>query len=165
MTRDRIHPGRPATHRAVRGLAAAVVASAALAGCANSSAPLSFLNDEQVTQRAQLHRYPVFVTAVDGRSTGFRPVPISPGQHLVTMDAPPVGGLTQPVQKTIPMTIEPCTRYYLAAQRDSALTQDWHLVIEDQLPVGGCNPDEERRKALTDATSPHSTLASPVVAR
>jgi hypothetical protein len=141
-------------------LAVAAATLAVLAGC--GTAPLSFLNDRQVYYKAELHRYPVFVEAVDGVSTAFRPVPIAPGEHLVRFDAPAVAGFSQPVEKTFPMNIAPCTRYYVAAQRSSAFNQDWNLVIEQTWPVAGCDPDKEWAKAKTASTAP--SAAAPVAA-
>lgn len=131
--------------RTGRVIAAAATVVATLAGC--STAPLSFLNDRQVYHRTVLNRYPVRVVAIDGTYTAFRPVPIAPGTHVLTIDAFPVAGFSQPVQKRYPMTIEPCTRYYIAAQRQTALSQDWELVVEQTWPVAGCDPQREREKA------------------
>lgn len=153
---------RGAARVAAAGLMAAALA-AALAGCA--AAPLSFLNDRQVYYRAVINRYPVLVVAVDGSYTAFRPVPIAPGPHLLTIDALPVAGFSVPVQKRYPITIAPCTRYYLAAQRTSPLTQDWELVVEETWPVAGCDPATELEKAKTAAISGRSAPASSVLDR
>ncbi len=138
-------------------LGAAVIA-ALLAGC--TTAPLSFINDRQVYYRAVLNRYPVRVVAIDGSYQSFRPVPIAPGEHLLTLDALPVAGFTVPIQKFYPMSIAPCTRYYIAAQRTSPLTQDWNLVVEETWPVAGCDPAKELEKAKTAAISGAPSPAS-----
>jgi hypothetical protein len=140
MTRNTL----PSAFHAPR-LVAAAVAAAALVGC--TTAPLSFINDRQVYHKTVLNRYPVLLAAVDGKSTAFRPVPIAPGEHLLTLDATPVAGFSQSVQKVYPMTIAPCTRYYIAAQRTSPLIQDWSLVVEETWPVAGCDPAKELEKA------------------
>ncbi len=141
---------RPTPARALR-LATVGLAAAVLAGC--GTAPLSYLYDRQVYYRAELHRYPLLVEQVDGASTTFRPLPITAGDHLVTFSAAPVGGFSQPVTKTYPMAIAPCTRYYVAAQRDSALDQDWHLVVEQTFSVAGCDPAKELAKAREAAAA------------
>lgn len=154
---------RRTANQFVRPLAAAAIV-ATLAGCA--AAPLSFINDRQVYHRAVLNRYPVQVVAVDGSYTAFRPVPIAPGAHLLTIDAFPVAGFSQPVQKQYPMTIAPCTRYYIAAQRQTPLTQDWEMVVEETWPVAGCDPAKELEKAKTAAISgiPAATSSAIVTA-
>ena len=129
----------------------AAAAMVALAGC--SSAPLSYLNDGYVYHRAVLNRFPVRVVAVDGNYTAFRPVPVAPGVHNLLIAAAPVAGFRVPLEKTYPMNIEPCTRYYVAAQRTSPLLQDWELVVEESYPVAGCNPAQEVEKAKTAAIS------------
>jgi hypothetical protein len=136
-----------------------VAAATLLAAC--GTAPLSYLNDRQVNDRAQLHRFPVLVTQIDGKGTTFEPVPIAPGVHQVVMEAPPVAGFTLPVRKVYPMTIEPCTRYYIAAQRAAKFTQDWDLVIEVTYPVAGCDPAKELQKAgIASSGAPSSVLAT-----
>jgi hypothetical protein len=132
-----------------------------LAGC--DTAPLSFINDRQVYYRANLNRYPVFVTSVDGTSSVFHPLPITTGNHQVTFDATPVAGFTEPPQKTFAMTIEPCTRYYVAAQRTSPLLQDWELVVERTLPVAGCDPQREREKAQKEVAAGRQPPLSSVI--
>ncbi len=131
--------------------AACAAAFLALAGCA--AAPLSYLNDGQVYHRAVLNRFPLRVVAVDGQYTAFRPVPIAPGLHSVVLAAVPVAGFHVPVEKVYPMTIAPCTRYYVAAQRRSPLLQDWDLVVEETYPVAGCDPAQELEKAKIAAIS------------
>lgn len=136
--------------------APALLSAAALAGC--SSAPLSFINDGSVYHRQVLNRFPVRVVAVDGTYTAFQPVPISPGTHSLLIAAAPVAGFHMPREKTYSMTIAPCTRYYIAAQRKSPLLQDWDLVVEDSYPVAGCNPATELQKAKALANSAAAPL-------
>lgn len=138
-----------AVHLVRLGSAAAILA--ALGAC--TTAPLSFINDRQVYYKTVLNRYPVRIVAIDGSYQTFRPVPIAPGPHLLTIDAVPVAGFSVPVQKIYPMTIAPCTRYYVAAQRTSPLTQDWSLVVEETWPVAGCDPAKEIEKAKVATSS------------
>lgn len=140
---------------------AAALAVATLAGCA--STPSSYLYDNQVYYRAVRDRYPLSILAIDGSSPAFKPAPIAPGEHTLRLDATAVGGFSERVAKTYPITIEPCTRYYLAAQRQSQLSQDWELVIERTFPVGGCDADTERAKARTTAISGLPSPATSVV--
>ncbi len=137
------------------------LAVATLAGC--GSAPLSYVYDNQVYYRAIRDRYPVSILAIDGSSPAFRPVPITPGEHVMRLDAAAVGGFSERVTKNYPFTVEPCTRYYIAAQRETALSQDWQLVVERTFPVGGCDADAERAKAETAAISGLPLPASSVV--
>ncbi len=151
---DRVTPRRPR----VLSLAAATAAVATLAAC--TTTPLSYIDDRRVLQRNVLYRYPVRVVAIDGASQTFRPVPISPGDHRLTIDAPPVAGFALPIQKIYPMTIAPCTRYYVAAQRTGPFVQDWDLVLEDTWPVAGCDPAKELEKAKIATTSDAPTASA-----
>jgi len=117
-----------------------------LAGCA-TTAPLSQLDDGQVYYRAQLNRYPVYVTSIDGKGNLQRNPPIDAGTHNVSFVARPVSGFRIPVEKTYAMRIEPCTRYYVAAHRDNSIAQNWDLVVEKSEPVGGCDPAREWQKS------------------
>ena len=165
----------PSPVRRLVGLGSAALVVATLVAC--TSSPLSYLNDRQVYYKAVLNRYPVRVVAIDGSYQAFDPVPIAPGEHLLTIDALPVAGFSQPIQKQYPMTIAPCTRYYIAAQRTSPLTQDWNLVVEETWPVAGCDPAKELQKAkiaggsgafvssAIESRATASTAASPQVLR
>ena len=146
------------------GSGRAALASSALLLAACASAPLSFFNDGYVYYRAQLNRFPLIVIAVDGSSSLQRPLPVSPGLHEVKLAAVPVAGFRIPLEKTYPITVAPCTRYYLAAQRASPLLQDWDLVVEYTEPVSGCDPAREIEKARTMAISGAPTAASSSIA-
>jgi hypothetical protein len=136
----------------MKRILAASVLAAGLCGC--STAPLSFVVDRGVLDRTDIHRVPVRLVAVDGASVAFAREPISPGQHQMTFDIAPVPGFHSPGEKTYPMAILPCSYYYVAADRPNRLSSDWQLVVEEVDPVGGCNPEEEMRKAGLSAT-PH----------
>ena len=123
--------------------------SAAIAGCA-ATAPLSFLSG-QPQSRAELHLYPVRIVSVDGEIHFNRPADrlnVAPGLRWLVVDAPPPRqGARTSVQKSGAFRVEPCTHYWLAARRDSAMAADWTLVVDRQERVAGCDPAEELRKA------------------
>ena len=155
LASSRAHPRLAA--RGVAGLAL----TALLAAC--GTAPLSFLYDHKVYYQAVLHRYPVFITSVDRQSTDIFPWPVTPGAHVVALNALPVAGFNLPVQKTYTMTIAPCTRYFLAAQRDTPLLQDWNLVVEHTEAVAGCDPQKEIQKAQVAASKGEQPALSSVL--
>ena len=81
--------------------------------------------------RADMRLYPVRIVAIDGDYTVDRDtVRAEPGQRTLRLLAAPVAGFTQPVEKDVPFTIEPCKRYYLAARREAPLRQDFQLVVQ-----------------------------------
>jgi|SRR5271170_5108190 len=137
----------------------ALAAAAILTGC--ETAPLSFIHDGSVYYHAQMFRYPVTVIAIDGDGAmTTRPLPVAPGEHMITFAAPPVAHFRDPVMKVYPMNIAACTRYYVAAQRVNSLSQDWDLVVEEVEPVGPCNPQDEMRKAQPGHASTSSSTVS-----
>lgn|GEM_PF-610946 len=138
-----------ARSRSALRLLLGVVGAGVLAAC--GTAPYSYLYDRQVYYRATLDRYPVEIVSIDGTSPPLHPVPITMGDHRLAIDARPVAGFTLPVRKVYSLTVAPCTRYYLAAQRQSRLTQDWDLVVEETVASGGCDPAQELQKARVAA--------------
>jgi hypothetical protein len=53
-----------------------------------------------------------------------------PGARVLRVTAAPVAGFHEPVIKDVPFTVEPCKRYYLAAKRQNALSQDFELIVQ-----------------------------------
>ena len=140
----------PARSRRLPALLSGLVVAGVLGGC--GTAPNSYLYDRQVYYRAVLHRYPVSIVSIDNSGPSFHPAPITMGEHRLVLDAQPVAGFTIPVQKVYTLAIAPCTRYYIAAQRQSPLVQDWDLVVERTFPSGGCDLPKELQKARDAAT-------------
>jgi hypothetical protein len=119
-------------------------AAALLGAC--GTAPMSLL-DGRLQSALPDTRYPVYVLSVDGH-INFRPeAQVAPGTHTVVLQAGNGRGANQDVQHTVALTVAPCTRYYLAAHRDSPYQRDWSLLIDSTEPVGGCDPRRELRKA------------------
>jgi hypothetical protein len=126
----------------MRGAAAWLVLAAA--GCA--SAPLSFLDGHKL-DRVTLNRYGVRIVAVDGQMMFQNPVQVAPGPHSIVIEALPAQGPNLQIQQAFVLNVAPCTHYYLVADRESPLLSQWTLAVERSEKVGGCNPQEELRKA------------------
>jgi len=124
----------------------AAVAVAALATAACGTAPLSFI-DGQPFSRVTVNRYPVRIVAVDGQAYFHEPVLVAPGLHTIVAEAAPSRGPHIPLQKGFVLDVQPCTRYHIAADRESPLVPEWTPVVESTEQVAGCNPEEELRKA------------------
>jgi hypothetical protein len=118
-------------------LAALLVSAATMSGCAHQ---WESLLDGNLHTRVHANRYPVAIVAVDGEYGTTNPRRIDAGMRRLTIDAPPVAHFTLPVRKEFEFKVEKCVRYWLAAQRASALTQDFELVIDHAEPVPGCTP-------------------------
>jgi hypothetical protein len=135
-----------------------VLCLASFAGCA--SAPLSYV-DGYLYHSAVLNRYPVRIISIDGDFSLQNPRQVSPGPHTFIIEAQPVAGFRVPVQKAFALNIKPCTRYYLAADRDSPLTQDWTLAIDYEEPVAGCDPVKELAKVAGETAKPAQPVKTP----
>jgi hypothetical protein len=118
-------------------LGALLIASFAMAGCAHQWE--SVLDGRPYT-RTNPKLYPISITAVDGEYGSGNPRYVDAGTRRLTIDAPPVAGFSQPVRKEFTFKIERCIRYWLAAQRVNALTQDFDLIIDHAEAVPGCTP-------------------------
>ena len=130
----------------------------ALAAC--TTAPLSFLVGRPLT-KTDMTLYPVRIVSVDGAHDYNVPAAIAPGVHEVVLEAAPGRGALNGVQKTFTLEIKPCTRYFLAARRDSPMSSDWALVVDSTETVGGCSPEEEFRKAGYTRAAPSPAASGP----
>jgi hypothetical protein len=133
---------RPRRGPALRRAATCLALTAA--GCA--TAPLSFLDGHKL-DRVTLNRYGVRIVAVDGQMMFHNPVQVAPGTHSVVIEALRAQGPNLQIQQAFAFHVEPCTHYYLVADRESPLLSQWTLAVERTEKVGACDPQEELRKA------------------
>ena len=114
--------------------------AAALSGCAAIPENASYLYGERYF-RANIHTFAPVITAVDGRSTMPHsvPVPVEPGQHVIQLVTAPAAGFRIPETRELQLNVEPCKRYYIVAERDNRLQQNWRPVIEHVDDAGGKN--------------------------
>ncbi len=130
----------------------------ALAGCA--AAPMSLL-DGTPYHRTYLNRYPVQIVAVNGDFTLERPKRVYAGVNTLVVETAPVGGIRIARQQAVAFKVQPCTRYYLAAERATSLSQDWTLVIDHVESVAGCNQEEELAKSRKEGIPLADIIATP----
>ena len=114
--------------------------AALLAGCASIPENASYLYGDRY-YRANIHTFPTLISAVDGRSTMPHsvPVPVDPGEHVITLDTAPTAGFRIGEPRELRLKVEPCKRYYIVAERDNRLLQNWRPVIEHVEDSGGKN--------------------------
>ena len=114
----------------------------ALPGCAAYPENASYLYGERY-HVAKINTYPTRITQIDGRSTLNRqnPIPVEPGRHLLTLVTAPAAGFGVPEYRDFELEIEACRRYYIVAERDNRLLQNWRPVIDYVTRLGGpgCN--------------------------
>jgi hypothetical protein len=114
--------------------------AAVLAGCATYSDKASYLNGERY-YRARIHTFPTTITALDGQSTVRRfrygQLPVEPGPHVIRLVTAPTAGFGIPEEREMNLNIEPCKRYWIVAERDNRLEQNWRPVIDYVDDAGG----------------------------
>lgn len=115
----------------------ATLGAVTLAGCAHQ---WETVLDGRLYTRTHLHRYPVSIVAVDGDYSTLSPRRVDAGEHVLTIDAPPATGKYLPDRKEFRFKTQKCVRYWLAAQRPSAYSRDFDLVVDHAEPVPGCQP-------------------------
>jgi hypothetical protein len=120
-------------------LSALLAVVALLAGCASSNYHYSQLEGKRY-YRSSIDTHPVLIVRVDGSDTVFSPVLVEPGVRKVTVQGPPTATSRYGDQRTIELSVAPCTRYYLVAVKDNRLSNDFTVKVDYQEPVGGCTP-------------------------
>jgi len=134
--------------------AAVLAATTVVAACASTDYHYSQLSGVRY-YRVPIDTYPVSIVRVDGQDVmqgSLRRVPdlvdpyqrpvslVDPGLRQVTVQGPPGGTGGVGEQRTVPLEIAPCTRYYLVAVKTTPLANDFTVRIDHQEPVSGCKP-------------------------
>jgi hypothetical protein len=134
--------------------AAILAATTIVAACASTDYHYSQLSGTRY-YRVPIDTYPVSIVRVDGLDVmqgSLKRVPdhadpyqrpvslVDPGLRQVTVQGPPGGTGGVGEQRTVPLEIAPCTRYYLVAVKSTALANDFTVRIDHQEPVSGCTP-------------------------
>ncbi|HTT10934.1 MAG TPA: hypothetical protein VMG60_08610 [Burkholderiaceae bacterium] len=116
-----------------------LAAVAVAAGCATEQ---SFSQlDGYRWSRIALNTYDVIIISVDGEhyvQNGATPIMVPPGQHKIVVQGPPTAGFSKGEQRTLDLTVEPCTRYWLEARKQNAVQQDFEPAVNYEEPIAGC---------------------------
>ncbi|MFZ6768800.1 hypothetical protein ACO0LM_17220 [Undibacterium sp. Di26W] len=132
----------------IKVVIASALSTAFLGACTMAS--LSYLNGNP-DRPLPNHEYPVHIVAVDQQAYFKGPVQIAPGKHNVLVQ---IGQsmARAPSQKMLVLDVQPCTRYYITAKKDSIMENNWELKIFDSENVGSCDASEELKKANATST-------------
>jgi hypothetical protein len=89
--------------------------------------------------KTEIDTYPLIVTSVDGVSTPVRQrIWIEPGTREIEVEDPIHSGLASSV-KRFKLDVQPCTRYYLVAVKDTRLSSDYEVRVDyTERLEGGC---------------------------
>jgi hypothetical protein len=114
-----------------------VAATAAFAGPYDQ--PWSIITSDR-TRSSDYKLRPVIVNRVDdvNADTQLNQSVVAPGSHQVTIDLPARQGFKTATQHTFELTTEPCTRYYVAAELETTVGQQWTPVVRSKERIGEC---------------------------
>jgi hypothetical protein len=121
------------------------LATVVLQGC--GTAPMSMIEANPPLRLLPANHFPVRVVSIDGSIQFQMPVRVAPGPHMLVLEAQGSSVSKSRVQRTFAFKVEPCTRYYLLAAKESINAASWELVIHSTEKVALCNPEEEVKKS------------------
>ncbi len=109
-----------------------------LAGCQTWGPTWSEVTGARYT-RATMNRYPAIIEHIDGNGAfAQNPIKIEPGKHEVTVQGPtpqrPGGSLLI----AFTLDAEPCKRYYINAQYENPVMNNFTPVIDFVEDIAGC---------------------------
>ena len=86
------------------------------------------------------NRRPAMIDMVDNQGAFPDPrlIKITPGEHRLVVQGPAPGWPGGPPLHVMMLNAEPCKRYYINAQFDTTITQQWTPVIDYVEPIAGC---------------------------
>lgn len=90
---------------------------------------------------------PVLVSRVDGENVLNNLAVVAPGKRKVTLDLPPRQGFSIGTQQTLDLDAKACTRYYVMAKLDNAVSQRWSPVIRRTEAIGECEANFKVKSA------------------
>jgi hypothetical protein len=120
--------------------------AALLAGCATADT-FSYIQGQR-WMKAELNTFDVTIIRVDDKDyiqRGYAPIRIEPGLHKIVVQGPPTAGFRFGEQRTLTLDVKPCTRYWLEAKKDNALSQDFEPRVNYEEPIPGCGVSTARK--------------------
>lgn len=121
-------------------VAALGVAVVALSGCASS-----FTDSYLVGERyflADANTSPVIILGVDDWDTLQRRVLVTPGPHVIRVQAPPVPGAPNETA-ALKVDIQPCHQYYIVAWRQTPMMPTFEPRVDYAAPLSGCTAEKK----------------------
>ncbi len=120
--------------------------AALLAGCATADT-FSYIQGQRL-KNAELNTFDVTIIRVDDRDyiqRGDAPIRIEPGLRRIVVQGPPTAGFRFGEQRTLTLDVKPCTRYWLEAKKDTALSQDFAPRVNYEEPIPACGVSIARK--------------------
>ncbi len=87
-----------------------------------------------------LYRRPAIIEHIDSQGAfASDPIRVEPGMHEVQIGAPVPGWRGGSDIQVMKLDFEPCKRYYINAQFENNVSQNWNPVIDYVEPIAGCS--------------------------
>ena len=123
----------------VRGFIAGSAVVTLLNGCASDNYHFSQVVGDRYF-KTNIDTYPVEIASVDGRYyLGRAPVLVDPGVRQIVVQGPATV-VDLRLTREIALDVQPCTRYYLVAQKANPLDNDFAVRVDFEQPIAGCTP-------------------------
>ncbi|MCC7327729.1 MAG: hypothetical protein IT521_13110 [Burkholderiales bacterium] len=86
------------------------------------------------------NRRPAIIDRVDDRGAFPSPnlIRVEPGERRLVVQGPAPGWAGGPPLQVMMLDVAPCKRYYINAQFDNTITQQWHPVVDFVESIAGC---------------------------
>ena len=86
------------------------------------------------------NRRPAIIDQVDNQGAFPDPrlIRITPGEHRLVVQGPAPGWAGGPPLHVMMLNAEPCKRYYINAQFQNTITQEWAPVVDYVDTIAGC---------------------------
>jgi hypothetical protein len=86
-----------------------------------------------------LYRRPAIINNIDGQGAfNSDPIKATPGMHRIEISAPVPGWKGGSEIQVMNLDMQPCKLYYINAQFENNVTQDWKPVIDYVETIAGC---------------------------
>ena len=87
-----------------------------------------------------VNRRPAIIDRVDDQGAFPNPnlIKVTPGEHRLVVQGPAPGWAGGPPLQVMMLNVEPCKRYYINAQFQSTIQQEWTPVVDYVEPIGDC---------------------------
>ena len=117
----------------------ALLAPVFLGGCQTWGPTWSELTGQRYNVTI-VNRRPAIIDRVDDRGSFPNPnlIKVDPGEHRLVVQGPAPGWPGGPPLHVMMLNTEPCKRYYINAQFDATITQQWQPVVDYVEPIGDC---------------------------
>lgn len=117
----------------------ALVAPTVLTGCQTWGPTWSELTGQRFNMTIP-NRRPAIIDRVDNQGSFVDPnlIRVEPGERRLVVQGPAPGWPGGPPLHVMMLNVEPCKRYYINAQFENTISQNWTPVVDFVEPIAGC---------------------------